>query len=252
METVPTIASSLVHSPRRALQSLSPNKSLTPRPYRGAQKQPQLLSPFKIGGPQSRPASAVPSADTTRVESPPLLATSKKRSYDDALGPDEHNNPRPMAHNSSQTHASFSSLINYDSPPAPPPSSPPALSPASSASTAVDAPRVPPTPVPAPAQTPLQRAEVLRLRLRMAMFRVRTNQLRVPLDGLLVPGPPSPDLAVQRQLHGKEGQRQEEGSPGREESGPPRTPLRARHTAAAGDASTPGGSERRVGGLLAA
>jgi hypothetical protein len=166
-----------------------------------------------------------------------------------------------MAHSSSQTHASFSSLINYD-PPSAPASSPPALSPASSASTAataVDAPRAPPTPVSAPAQTPQQRAEVLRLRLRMAMFRVRTNQLRVPLDGLLVPGPPSPDLAEQRQQE-KEEQRQE-GSPGREESGPPRTPLHTRQAAAAEDASTPGGSaspgteaegERPVGGLLAA
>jgi hypothetical protein len=88
------------------------------------------------------------------------------------------------------------------------------------------------------APTPQQRAEVLRVRLRMAMFRVRTNQLRVPLDGLLLP-----DLAVQQPQQDGQGQRQEDGSARREPGATPRspiTPLCARHTAATEDASTTG------------
>jgi hypothetical protein len=262
MDAVPTIASSMLHaegSPRRALQSLSPNKPLTPRPPRGAQKHPQLLSPFKIAGSPSRRASAAPLASTARVESPAPLTTGKKRSYDDALGPDEHSGRQPAAHNSSQTHASFSSLINYDPPSsATAHSSPPPLSSPSSTSTeatATDAPPVPPTPMSAAAPTPQQRAEVLRLRLRMAMFRVRTNQLRVPLDSLLFPGPPSPDVAVQQRQQGEGEQQRGDGS-GRPEEGA--TPLRARQTAAPEHASTAGGGSpvavvegRAIGGLLA-
>ena len=240
MDAVPTIASSMLHaegSPRRALQSLSPNKPLIPRPQRGAQKHPQLLSPFKIAGSPSRPASAAPVASTARVESPAPLTTGKKRSYDDALGPDEHNGRQPAAYNSSQTHASFSSLINYDPPSsAPAHSSPPPLSSPSSTSTdatAADAPPVLPTPMLTVAPTAQQRAEVLRLRLRMAMFRVRTNQLRVPLE----------DLAVQQRQQEDGGLRREDGSVRPEEGTPasPSTPLRARQTAAPEHASITGG-----------
>jgi hypothetical protein len=179
---------------------------------------------------------------STRVESLTSLNTGKKRSYDDALGPDQHIGRQPTAHNSSQTNASFSSLINYDpSSSAPAHSSPPPLSSPSSTSTdatVADAPPAPPTPMSTAAPTPQQRAEVLRVRLRMAMFRVRTNQLRVPLDGLLLPGPPSPDLPARQQ---EEGQRREKSAQ-LEGEAPPATPLSGCQTAATENASSTGGN----------
>lgn len=106
--------------------------------------------------------------------------------------------------NSNATRGSFSSLINYD------PSSQQAL--ASQALNYVNVhPSVPAHTTQTPARytnsltnTVRAHAEMLRLRLKVALYKVRTNQINVPFSRLRAPDPPAP-VSVPAPIHNAQG-----------------------------------------------